>query len=69
MTTTLACPDEAELLAIAIGVPVAAAVTAHAGGCAKCRTRLEQLQAEVASLRQSQGNGTTPPSTEHGPAV
>jgi Phosphotransferase enzyme family len=69
MTTTLACPDEAELLALAIGEPVVAAVTAHVGGCAKCRARLNQIQAEVASLRQSHGNETTPPSTEHDPAV
>ena len=35
MTTTLACPDETELLALAMGEPVAAAVTAHVDGCAE----------------------------------
>lgn len=69
MTTTLTCPDEAELLALAIGEPVAAAVTAHVGGCARCRARLEKLQAEVALLRQNHGHRTTLPSTELDPTV
>ena len=69
MTTTLACPDETELLALAMGEPVAAAMMASVDGCAKCRTRLEQLQAEVASLRQSRGQATTTPSIELDPAV
>jgi eukaryotic-like serine/threonine-protein kinase len=64
MTTTLACLDETELLALAMGEPVAAAITAHLGGCALCRRRLDRLQAEVASLRQNHGQGTTPGSTE-----
>ena len=32
MTTTLACPDETEMLAVAMGEPVAAAVTSHVDG-------------------------------------
>ena len=69
MPSTLACPDETELLALAMGEPVAAAVTAHVDGCASCQTKLDRLQAEVALLRQNHGHGTTPPSTEHDPAV
>jgi hypothetical protein len=61
MTTTLTCPDETELLALAMREPVAAEVTAHADGCAMCRTRLDRLQAEVALLRQNHGYATTPP--------
>jgi hypothetical protein len=49
--TTLSCPDETELLALAMGEPIAAAVTAHVDGCAMCRTRLDRLEAELASLR------------------
>ena len=69
MPSTLACPDEAELLALAMGEPVAAAVTAHVAECASCQAKLDRFQAEVASLRQNHAHGTTPPSTEHDPAV
>ena len=69
MTTTLACPDETELLTLATGEPVAAAVTAHVAECASCQAKRDRFQAEVASLRQSHGRGTTPPSTENDPAV
>jgi hypothetical protein len=64
MTTTLACPDETELLALAMGEHVAAAITARVDGCATCRTTLDRLQAEVASLRQNHRHGMTPASTE-----
>ena len=69
MTSTLACPDETELLALAMGEPVAAAVTAHVAGCASCQAQLDRFQAEVASLRQNHEAGPTPPSTEHDPAA
>jgi hypothetical protein len=68
MTTTLACPDETEMLAVAMGEPVAAAVTAHVDGCVMCLARLDRLKAELASLRQNHGHGMTPPSTELNPA-
>jgi eukaryotic-like serine/threonine-protein kinase len=61
MTTTLACLDETEMLAVAMGEPVAAAVTAHVDGCVMCRARRDRLQAELASLRQNQGYAATPP--------
>ena len=67
MTTTLACPDETELLVLAMGDPIAAEVTAHVDGCTSCRTRLDRLRAEVASLRENHEQGTTPPSTERDP--
>jgi serine/threonine protein kinase len=68
MTTSLACPDETELLVLAMGEPVAAAVKAHVDGCAACRTRLDRLHAEVAVLRQNH-EWETPPSTELDPAL
>jgi serine/threonine protein kinase len=67
MTTTLACPDETEMLALAMGEPVAAAVTAHLAGCASCRTKLDQLQAEVALLRAHRPEAPVLPSTVRKP--
>jgi serine/threonine protein kinase len=69
MTTTLACPDETELLVLAMGDPIAAEVMAHVEGCTSCRTRLDRLRAEVAALRENHAHGTAPPSTERGPAA
>jgi serine/threonine protein kinase len=68
MTTSLACPDETELLVLAMGEPVAAALKAHVDGCAACQTRLARLHAEVAILRQNH-ECETPPSTELDPAL
>jgi hypothetical protein len=58
MTTTLACPDETELLALAMGEPVAAALASHVNGCAASQTKFRRLQAEVALLRQNHERGT-----------
>ena len=69
MTTTLACPNEAELLALAMGEPVAPAATAHVGTCALCRATLERLQSEVALLRRNRECVPAPPSTERDPAA
>jgi eukaryotic-like serine/threonine-protein kinase len=68
MATTLACPDETEMLAVAMGEPVAAEVRAHVDGCVMCRARRDRLQAELAALRQNHGYAATPPSTELDPA-
>jgi hypothetical protein len=64
VTEGLSGPPATELLTLAMGEHVAAAITAHVDGCATCRTTLDRLQAEVASLRQSHRHGMTPPSTE-----
>ena len=69
MTTILACPDETELLALAMGDPIAAEVMAHVEGCTSCQTRLDRLRAEVASLRENHEQRTAPPSTEREPAT
>ena len=63
MTTTLACPNETELLAVAMGEPVAAAVTAHVDSCSKCQSTLEQLQVELALLRANQPKTAESPAT------
>ena len=67
MTTTLTCPDETELLALAMGEPVAAAVTAHVNGCSKCQTTLDQLQVELALLRANRPEAPLSPSTTNEP--
>jgi serine/threonine protein kinase len=51
MPTILACPEETDLLALALGEPGLAEVAAHVDGCAGCQKRFEHLQAEVASLQ------------------
>ncbi len=53
MPSTLTCPDETELLALAMGEPVSAALTAHVAGCTGCRAKRDRLQAEVALLRDN----------------
>jgi hypothetical protein len=55
MPTTLVCPEENELLALAMGEPGLAAITAHVDECPSCKATLERLQAEVALLRQNHG--------------
>ena len=67
MPTILACPDETDLLALAMGEPVPAAVTAHVDECATCQTGLDRLQAEVASLRQNHEMARPRLSTEQRP--
>jgi len=69
MASILTCPAEAELLALAMGERVAAAVTAHVAKCASCQAKVDRFRAEAASLRQSHGHGASPPSTEPDPAV
>jgi predicted Ser/Thr protein kinase len=62
MPTILACPEETDLLALAMGEPGLATVTAHVDECPSCKATLQRLQAEVALLRQNHVNETTPPS-------
>ena len=69
MPSSLTCPDDAELLALAMGDPVPAEVTAHVAGCPSCQSRLEQLKAEVALLRADQQEGSFPPSLSPAPST
>jgi predicted Ser/Thr protein kinase len=50
MPAVSTCPDEPELLQIAMGEPVDSALLEHVEGCANCRAQVEQLRAEVESL-------------------
>jgi serine/threonine protein kinase len=71
MSTTRACPDDTELLALALGEPVVAAVAGHIDECADCRAKRDRFQAEAALLRGSEERATTtrPLTTEHSPAA
>jgi hypothetical protein len=51
MPSSPTCPEEAELLGLAMEDPPPAEVAAHLAGCASCQSRLERLKAEVALLR------------------
>jgi WD40 repeat protein len=63
MASILVCPEETELLALAMGEPVAAAVAAHVSGCASCQKRLDHLQSEVVNLRANHSKIRPSPST------
>ena len=67
MPSSLMCPEEAELLRIALEEPVEPAVLGHIDDCSQCRQRVEQLRAEVKSLAGHFQNGTTGDSTEDSP--
>jgi len=67
-STLLTCPDETELLALAMGEPLDPVIGAHVDQCASCQANRDRLQAEVALLRQNHGPATTPSSPEHDPA-
>ncbi len=51
MPSSPTCPEEAELLPLAMGDPVPAEVEAHVAGCAMCQSRLEREKADLAFLR------------------
>jgi eukaryotic-like serine/threonine-protein kinase len=68
-STLLTCPDDTELLALAMGEPLDPAISAHVDECASCQAKRDGFQAQVALLRQNHGHATTPPSTEHNPTA
>ena len=53
------CPEDHDLLPFVSGEPVAADVRTHLDVCSECRSRLEKLGAEVASLRRNLEAGMT----------
>jgi len=72
-STLLTCPDETELLALAMGEPLEPAIRAHVANCSSCQGRLDGLQAVVAMLRANRQEAplslsTTSEPTPH-PAV
>jgi hypothetical protein len=63
MPSILACPEENELLVLAMGEPAAPAITAHAAGCSRCQRALKRLAAEIAQLRANRPEMALAPST------
>jgi predicted Ser/Thr protein kinase len=68
MDSTLTCPDEAELLAVATGESISQELRAHLADCSNCRVRLEQFQAEVLLLREQPAEPRLAPATASEPA-
>jgi len=69
MATTLVCPEEAELLALAAGEEPSEELRAHLSRCPTCPGRLEQLKAELAELREGAPGAPLSPATASGPAA
>jgi eukaryotic-like serine/threonine-protein kinase len=63
MPSSLTCPDDAELLAVASGESISEGLRTHLGDCSKCRERLERFQAELALLREQPPETALSPST------
>jgi hypothetical protein len=63
MPSTPACPEENELLVLAMGEPAAPAITAHVAGCPRCQRVLKRLTAEIAQLRANRPEMALAPST------
>ena len=58
MPMTLACPDETDLLMVAMGEPAATAVIDHVDGCSICQARLQRLRSEVGLFRADRADGS-----------
>jgi tRNA A-37 threonylcarbamoyl transferase component Bud32 len=56
----MTCPDEADLLPLTTGEPVAPPVREHVDDCADCRERVRRLRNEITNLRRVRRE---PPST------
>jgi hypothetical protein len=53
MPSSLTCPEEPELLAVAAGEEPSEELRMHFAGCPLCRERLGQLNIEVAMFRET----------------
>jgi hypothetical protein len=57
MPSSLTCPEEAELLAVAAGEEASNELRMHLAGCPLCRERLGRLAADIAMLKQVSPGG------------
>jgi len=69
MPSSLTCPAEAELLAVAAGEEPSEELRAHLSRCPTCPGRLEQLKAELAALRERAPEAPLSPATASEPAA
>jgi serine/threonine protein kinase len=69
MAAISTCPDEHELLPIAMGDPADEAMKSHLDACPICRERVERLRAELTALQLDLEGEVKSPSTEPDPAV
>ncbi len=53
MPSSLTCPEDAELLAVAAGEEPSETLQAHLNDCARCRERLGHVRSELSLLRES----------------
>jgi hypothetical protein len=63
MPSVQACPEEAELLAVAAGEVPSETLKAHLADCSRCRERLGQIRSELALLRDRPSPAPLAPST------
>jgi serine/threonine-protein kinase len=63
MTSMTTCPNEAELLAVAMGEPTDDAIRRHADKCPTCGGRVDRLRAEVSDLCRDVGGGVATDTT------
>ncbi len=61
MPSSLTCPEEAELLAVAAGEEPRDELRMHLSGCPLCRERLGQLNLEIAMFRETAMSAEEPP--------
>jgi serine/threonine protein kinase len=59
-STLLNCPDETELLALALGEPLDPAIAEHVAECPSCQAMRDRLEAEVALVRHNHANACGP---------
>src|SRR5262245_43566239 len=75
MPSSATCPEDANLLGLALGEPGPAEVPAHVAECPDCQERLERLRAELAIFRAAAGrqevplSPSAPPSTLAEPTI
>jgi hypothetical protein len=68
MPSSLTCPDDAELLAVASGDELSPGQRGHLADCSRCRERLERFHAGVGLLRPAASQAGPAASTASGPA-
>jgi predicted Ser/Thr protein kinase len=69
MPSSLTCPEEPELLAVAAGDEPRAELRNHLAGCSQCRDQVERYQVQMEQLRAGASEPPLAPSTMSGPGA